>query len=190
MTEALQDGLDRLKQRSEDLKVCHRTAKKREVCPAAEETQSQALENQLRRVSSRLSSSGTQAPHPPPYRPRQPHGKGGPLLPTCSRKLDARPSIGTRTGHCSASLSKSPAGSDRTAPPPSATLEGWRPARLPNGSWGSLYAGPNPEGLPQNLVGLTISVQTRSGDSWDATVTEVVERTPARILVRTQRLGQ
>ena len=85
---------------------------------------------------------------------------------------------------------KSPGGTDRTSPAESAPLEGWRPARLPDGSWGSLYAGPTPEALPQELVGLTISVRARSGKSWDATITEVVERVPDRLLVRTQRLDQ
>ena len=63
---------------------------------------------------------------------------------------------------------KSPAGDDRTAPSPSAPLEGWWPARLPDGSWGSLYTGPSPEALPQELGGLTIAVRTRSGKSWSA----------------------
>ena len=81
-------------------------------------------------------------------------------------------------------------GTDRTAPSPSALLEGWRPARLPDGSWGSLYAGSNPNDLPQELVGLTITVRDRSGKSWDASITEVVERSPDRLLVRTRRLDQ
>ena len=80
---------------------------------------------------------------------------------------------------------KSPAGADRTSTEPSALLEGWRPGRLPDGSWGSLYAGPNPDALPQDLVGLTITVRARSGKSWSATVTEVVERSRDRLLVRT-----
>ena len=84
---------------------------------------------------------------------------------------------------------KAPAGDDRTAPVGAAPLEGWRTARLPDGSWGSLYTGPHPEALPQELVGLTISVRARSGKSWDATITEVVEWSPDRILVRTQKLG-
>ena len=44
--------------------------------------------------------------------------------------------------------------------------------------------------LPQNLVGLTNTVWTRSGKSLDATITEVVERSSNRILVRTRRLDQ
>ena len=74
--------------------------------------------------------------------------------------------------------------------PASAALEGSRPARLPDGSWGSLYAGRNLKTLPLELVGLTITVQARSGKSWHATVTEVVERTADRLLVRAQRLGE
>ena len=58
---------------------------------------------------------------------------------------------------------KSPAGDDRSAPAGSAPLEGWWPARLPDGSWGSLYAGPGLKALPQELVGLTITVRSRSG---------------------------
>ena len=63
--------------------------------------------------------------------------------------------------------------------PASAPLEGWKPIRLPYGSWGSLYAGPNPNTLPLGIVGLTNTVWTRSGKSWDATITDVVERSPA-----------
>ena len=80
------------------------------------------------------------------------------------------------------------AGADRTAPAGAAPLEGWRPARLPDGSWGSLYTGPSPTALPQELGGLTITVRARSGKSWDASITEVVERSPDRLLVRTRRL--
>ena len=85
---------------------------------------------------------------------------------------------------------RSPSGPDRTPSPASAALKGWRPARLSDGSWASLYVGRNPKTLPLELVGLTISVRARSGKSWDATITEVVERTPDRLLVRTQRLSQ
>ena len=83
---------------------------------------------------------------------------------------------------------RSPAGADRTSPAGAAPLEGWRPARLPDGSWGNLYAGRNPKALPLDLVGLTISVRTRSGKAWDATITEVVTRSPDRLLARTRRL--
>ena len=83
-----------------------------------------------------------------------------------------------------------PADADRSPMPASAALKGWRPARLPDGSWGSLYAGRNLKTLPLELVGLTITVRARSGKSWEATITEVVERSPDRLLVLTRRLDQ
>ena len=85
---------------------------------------------------------------------------------------------------------RSPAGADRSAPAGSAPLEGCRPARLPDGSWGNLYAGSNADALPQELIGLTIAVRARSGKSWDATITEVVEPSPDRLLVRARRRDQ
>ena len=85
---------------------------------------------------------------------------------------------------------KSPAGAERTSPAASAPLEGWRPGRLPDGSWGSLYTGPDAEALPQELVGLTITVRARSGKSWSATITEVVKQSPDRLLVRTRTRDQ
>ena len=60
-------------------------------------------------------------------------------------------------------------------PPASPPIKGWRPARLPDGSWGSLYVGRNPKALPIELAGLTITVRARSGKSWDAIITEVLE---------------
>lgn len=83
-----------------------------------------------------------------------------------------------------------PAEDQHTAPASTAPLPGWKPARLPDGSWGSLYAGPDPNDLPHNLKGLTISVQARNGKSWEATVTEVVERSSDRVLVRDRKLDQ
>jgi hypothetical protein len=186
VTEALQDELDRLKQRSEDLKVAI-TAKKREAA-RLQKKRSQALENQLRSVRSRLSSQERK------LRTRRLIVLGGLMekeVPTTDllAKLDA--TLERDQDRALFDLPpKSPAGTDRSAPSPSAALEDWRPGRLPDGSWGSLYAGPNAEALPQELVGLAISVRARSGKSWDATITEIVERSPERLLVRTQRLDQ
>ena len=186
MTEALQEGLDRLKQRREDLKAAI-VAKKREAA-RLQKKQSQALEQQLRSVRSRLSSQERK------LRTRRLIVLGGlmekeaapaalldKLNATLERDQD-RDLFGLPP--------KSPAGEDRTAPAAGAPLEGWRPARLPDGSWGNLYAGRNPKALPLELGGLTISVRARSGKAWDATITEVVERAPDRILVRTRRLDQ
>ena len=71
--------------------------------------------------------------------------------------------------------------------PPSAPLSGWTPAKITDGAWGARFQG-DTRTLPDNLKGLNISVRTSRGKSWDATVTEVVDRSPDRILVRTQRL--
>ena len=184
MTEALQDELDRLKQRREDLKTAI-AAKKREVVEL-QKKRSQALENQLRQVRSRLSSSERKlrtrrlivlgSLMEKEYSPAD-------LIDKLDQVLDRdqdRALFGLPP--------KSPGGGDHTPAAESAPLKGWRPARLPDGSWGSLYSGRNPKALPLELVGLTITVRARSGKSWDATVTEVVERSPDRILVCTRKL--
>ena len=73
--------------------------------------------------------------------------------------------------------------------PPSAPLSGFAPAKITDGVWGARFQG-DTRTLPDNLKGLTITVQAKSGKSWAATITEVVERSPDRILVRTRRLDQ
>lgn len=185
MTEALNDQLDRLKQRREDLKTAI-AEKKREVVQL-QKKRSQALEDQLRRVRSRLSSSERK------LRTRRLIVLGSlmekefppdTLIDKLDQVLDRdqdRALFGLPP--------KGPGGGDGTPPTASASLKGWRPSRLPDGSWGNLYVGRNPKALPPELVGLTISVRARNGKSWNATVTEVIERTPGRILVRTQKLG-
>ena len=50
---------------------------------------------------------------------------------------------------------------------------------------GEAYAGPDPEALPQELIGLTITVRASCGKFWSA----IVERSLQRILARTRRLG-
>ena len=62
-------------------------------------------------------------------------------------------------------------------------IPGFKPMSLPDQTWGARFVG-DTSSLPAELVGRRIIV-TRSGrDSWTATVLEVVERTPRRILVR------
>ena len=68
-------------------------------------------------------------------------------------------------------------------------IPGWTPAKVKGGVWGARFQG-DTRTLPADLQGLTISVTSKSGDSWDATITEVVERLPNLILARTQRLDQ
>ena len=75
----------------------------------------------------------------------------------------------------------------KAAPPD--PIPGWTPAKVKGGVWGARFQG-DTRTLPADLDGLTISVIAKSGDSWIATVTEVVEQSPDRLLVRTQRLGQ
>ena len=186
MTEALQDELERLKQRREDLKAAI-TARKREVA-RLQIKRSQALEDQLRRVRSRLSSSERK------LRTRrlivlgslmEKEHSPADLLDKLDHALDR---------HQDRALfglpPKGAADGDRSAPTAPAPLQGWRPTRLPDGSWGCLYTGRNATALPDKLVGLTISVRTRSGASWDTTVTEVVERSPDRVLVRDHKLDR
>ena len=71
--------------------------------------------------------------------------------------------------------------------PPSAPLSEWTPAKITDGVWGARFQG-DTRTLPDNLKGLTITVRTSRAKSWDASITEVVERFPDRLLVRTQRL--
>ena len=73
--------------------------------------------------------------------------------------------------------------------PPSAPLSGWTPAKITDGVWGARFQG-DTRTLPDNLKGLTITVRTSRGKSWDASITEVVERFPNLILARTRRLDQ
>ena len=61
-------------------------------------------------------------------------------------------------------------------------LPGWRPHRLDNDEWGSIYLG-DTSGLPSELVGLTIVVQSRSGQSWTTTVTAVLDRNSGQVIV-------
>ena len=74
----------------------------------------------------------------------------------------------------------------RPKPPPSpslaAPLSGWRPHRLANGDWGSIYSG-DTSALPSELVGAHITVQLRDGQGWNTTVTAVLERSSERVIV-------
>ena len=68
-------------------------------------------------------------------------------------------------------------------------IPGWTPARLKGGGWGARFQGDTGT-LPTDLEGLTIAVKTRSGDAWNATVTEVLERSSDFVLVQAPRLHQ
>ena len=73
-------------------------------------------------------------------------------------------------------------GAPHTPEPAASPLPGWRPHRLDNGDWGSIYLG-DTSGLPSKLVGLTIAVQTRNGQSWTTTVTAVQDRSGGQVIV-------
>ena len=71
-----------------------------------------------------------------------------------------------------------------SAPPPvlAASLPGWRPHRLDNDEWGSVYLG-DTSALPPELVGANIVVESRKGQTWTTTVTAVLERSSEQVIV-------
>ena len=73
-------------------------------------------------------------------------------------------------------------GAPHTPEPDATPLPGWKPHRLDNGDWGSICLG-DTSGLPSELVGLTISVQARNGQSWTTTVTAVQDRSSGQVIV-------
>ena len=80
------------------------------------------------------------------------------------------------------------AGLDREFPdnldaPNRQTLAGWKPCKLTDG-WGAGLDGPDVEALPEDPRGTPISITDSRGNSWTATITEVVSRNHQRIIVR------
>ena len=75
-----------------------------------------------------------------------------------------------------------------TTPPPAASPHrGWKPRRLPDGSWGAFS--PNPAGKnlpPAPLVGTEIVVKAKNGDRWNTKVVEVIEQNATGFVVRTE----
>ena len=68
-------------------------------------------------------------------------------------------------------------------PPAAEPIPGFKPKTLPDQTWGARFVG-DTSSLPHVLVGRRIIVTRSGGDSWTATVLEVVERSPRRLLVR------
>ena len=68
-------------------------------------------------------------------------------------------------------------------PPAAEPIPGFKPKTLPDQTWGARFEG-DTSSLPSELVGRRIIVTRAGRDSWIATVLEVVERTPRRLLVR------
>ena len=80
---------------------------------------------------------------------------------------------------------KAPPETPPPKPPPPPTpppLPGWRPHRLDNGDWGSIYLG-DASALPSELVGAQITVQSRKGQTWTTTVTAVLDRSGEQVIV-------
>ena len=65
-----------------------------------------------------------------------------------------------------------------------APLLGWRPRRLDNGDWGSIYLG-DTSALPSDPVGAHIVVESRKGQTWTTTVTAVLDRSSEQVIVMT-----
>ena len=59
----------------------------------------------------------------------------------------------------------------------------WKPCKLDDG-WGAVLDGPDVAALVEDLRGTPISITDSRGDSWTATITEVVSRNQQRIVVR------
>ena len=73
-------------------------------------------------------------------------------------------------------------GATHTPEPDAIPFPGWRPHRLDNDDWGFIYLG-DTSVLPSELVGLTIVVQSRSGQFWTTTVTAVLDRSSGQVIV-------
>lgn len=63
-------------------------------------------------------------------------------------------------------------------------LVGWRPVKLPDGTWGAEHGASSL--LPPALVNRRIVVTDRKRRSWTSEILEVVERTEDSVLVRDQ----
>ena len=92
-----------------------------------------------------------------------------------------RPALGRATGEGSRTGGDAPAVRSRVSPPAPAPepetdprpIPGWSPSKLEDGSWGARFKG-DTRRFPDNLVGQVIEVTTMGGDSWTATVVEVI----------------
>ena len=73
-------------------------------------------------------------------------------------------------------------GRARPSPADLPALPGWRPAKLPDGSWGARNDAAAV--LPAALTGRRIVIPDRRRHSWTAVVLAIIERTPEYVLVR------
>ena len=85
----------------------------------------------------------------------------------------------------SETVTPTPSPEPKTDPGP---LPGWSPSKLEEGEWGASWMGDTRK-LPDDLVGCSIEVTTRHGDSWIATVVEVIQHEADYVLVRDSGKG-
>ena len=63
------------------------------------------------------------------------------------------------------------------------SIPGWNPYSLGKDTWGACWRGDTRK-LPENLLGCSIEIKTRGGDTLIRTVVEVIERNADFVLVR------
>ena len=78
-----------------------------------------------------------------------------------------------------------PSPEPKTPPGP---IPGWSPYSLGKDTWGACWRGDTRK-LPGNLLGCSIRITTRKGDSWISTIVEVIERREEFVLVRDSGKG-
>ena len=87
-------------------------------------------------------------------------------------------------------LSRTPTTGTREVPEPTLAtnktlIDGWKPRGLGNRKWGAVMEGERVAELPDSneLAGTPIRITDSKGDSWTATLLEVVSRSDAEIVV-------
>ena len=175
--------LDALKQRQAELKET--LGQRRTEFLALQREKQRLLKNQIRRAQTRISAAdrkrrtrrlilmGSYIEHraqaDPAEHDRLMQGLDGFLERDQDRALFDLP---TNTEHEHGTPNR----------PAADPLPGWRPHRLTTGDWGAIYHG-DTSTLPTELVGATITVQSRKGQSWTATVTAVLDRSREQVIV-------
>ena len=80
-------------------------------------------------------------------------------------------------------LPEQPEAVDLPPEPSAAPLRRWSHYNLEDSFWGACYLGDTGK-LPENLVGRSIQITTRRGDSWTTSVLEVLQHEADSVVVR------
>ena len=75
-------------------------------------------------------------------------------------------------------------------PEPQRPIHGWRPRKVSKDGkdeWGAALKEPDVAQLPDELLGIQITITTTAGESWTGTVEEVVSRAEDLVVVRYSR---